>query len=661
MRLKISNKYFNTNTFLALVLLISLILTIMNSRILTIVNSRIIVFIILSIYVLYLTYRLNILLKEEEIQKKQLKNFSKSLDGMIQGNIFNLVYPICILNNNGDLVWYNKSFKELFNLNDEVGSNLVSVVKGIALDKVLKAEKSAAQRIKVKKFIYEVYGKPLVHDEENKFCMVYFNDVTYSSEGTKESVMLIEVDNLSEVTDSISDNIRPLLIAEIERAINNYGNTLGAMIKKYDNNKYVLSVSDIIIDQEINKKFGILDTIRDIDLGNEMEVTLSIGVGRGGNTPAKNYRDATKAIELALGRGGDQAVVKRDSEISFFGGNTKELEKRTRVRARVVAHALKELIYESSKVYIMGHKNPDMDCFGAAFGISSVVRKLGKTSKIVLDNDINAIDFFIKRIKGKEEYNDLFISSKDAKAQIDENTLIIIVDVHSKGYVLEKSLIEQSKKTVIIDHHRRSPDFIQGAILTYVEVYASSTSELVAEMVQYMLDKPKINRLEAEGLLAGIFMDTKNFTFKTGVRTFEAASFLRKLGADTIEVKKMFSNNLENYIAKAEIIKSAKVENNVAIAVCPPNITDLVTAAQAADELLNITGIQASFVFVKIENDISISGRSLGDINVQVILESLGGGGHMTMAGARLKDTSIEDAINMLKQAISKNLREGDK
>ena len=432
------------------------------------------------------------------------------------------------------------------------------------------------------------------------------------------------------------------------------------MVKKYENNMYVLSIQDKYIDEEINDNFSILDKISNINKGNKLEITLSIGVGRGGMSPEENHNFAVVAKELSLGRGGDQAVIKSGEGIKIFGGNTKEIEKRTRVRARVVSHALKELIYESSKVYIMGHKNPDMDCFGASFGLASVVKKLGKNVNIVLEKDTNAIEFFLDRVKEKEEYSKLFISTEEAKKNIDDNTLLIIVDVNSANYVLDRDLTELIERVVVIDHHRRSPEDIKGALLNYIEVYASSTSELVTEMVQYMLDKPKLNRIEAEGLLAGIYIDTKNFSFKTGVRTFEAASFLRRLGADTVEIKKIFSNNLENYIAKAEIIKSAKVENKIAIAVCPENITDTVVAAQAADELLNITGIQASFVLIKLGEDVAISARSLGDINVQVILEELGGGGHMTMAGAKIKDATIDEAIEKIKEAIAKNSREGE-
>lgn len=652
MELNFLNKSPKVTIYLIVVLIISLILAFF--------RLSFTLFLFLGLSSIYLGHIIKVLTEEKRLNENNIENLSININNNIKENIFNLIYPICMLNLNGDIIWYNKSFEKLFAINDAKGSNLVSVVRGIALDKVLKCDKKQYQRIKVKKSIYEVYGKMVIQDNSTHFCMVHFNDVTYLSEKTKESIILIEVDNLSEVVKSTEENIRPLLVAEVERTLNNYANSIDAMIKKYDYGKYILSVDDNVIENEIKKKFDILDKIRDINFGNEIEVTLSIGIGRGRNTPAKNYDDAARAKELALGRGGDQAVVKSEKEISFFGGNTKELEKRTKVRARVVARALKELVYESSKVYIMGHKNPDMDCFGSALGIASVVKGLGKTVKIVLDDNTNAIDIFLEKISNKKEYNDLFISPKNAKITIDSNTLLILVDVHNKGYVMDNELIELSSKVVIIDHHRRSPDIIEGAMLTYLEVYASSTSELVTEMVQYMLDKPKISKLEAEGLLAGIYMDTKNFTFKTGVRTFEAASFLRKLGADTIDIKKMFSNNLESYITKAEIIKSAKVEDNIAIAICPDTVKDTVTAAQAADELLNITGIKASFVFVIIDDSICISGRSFGDINVQVILEALNGGGHMTMAGARLKGVSLEDALTMLKKSIKENLREGE-
>ena len=472
--------------------------------------------------------------------------------------------------------------------------------------------------------------------------------------------MIIEVDNLSEVLETTMESDRPMLVAEVEKTINAYAQRLKAMITKYDSNKYILSMQDKYIDEEMNNKFSILEEVSAIDRGNKFEVTLSIGVGRGGTCPLENNTFANTAKELALGRGGDQVVIKNNEKIKFFGGNSREIEKRTRVRARIISHTLKELIYESSNVFIIGHKNPDMDCFGSSVGLSSVVRQLGKTCNIILGNETAAIDYFLAKLKKDQRYDNFFISLEDAYEHINEKTLLIIVDVHNSGYILDKSIIEKAQRKIIIDHHRRSPDIVEGAILNYIEVYASSTSEMVTEVIQYMVQKPNLTKLEAEGLLAGIFMDTKGFSFKTGVRTFDAASFLRALGADTIEVKKMFMDNLEDYLVIADTIKSAEVHGNLAIAVAPKGVKKSFMAARAADELLNISGINVCFVLIEINNSIVISARSIGEYNVQVILEELGGGGHMNMAGAQLSNVSIDEAKEILKKSIEKHLKVGE-
>lgn len=427
------------------------------------------------------------------------------------------------------------------------------------------------------------------------------------------------------------------------------------MIIKYEYNKYCLSVKDKYINDEINCKFSILDEISNIDRGNKLEVTLSIGIGSGGDNSQENYNNAMTARELALGRGGDQVVIKNNEKISFFGGNSRELEKRTRVRARVIAQALRELIFESSNILIIGHKNPDMDSFGASVGLWSAIRQLGKSCNVIIDNDINAIDYYMNKLKSDSKYDNLLISSSEAEKAINDKTLLIIVDVHNKGYVNNLSIVEKINRKIIIDHHRRSPDIIEGALLNYIEVYASSTSEMVTELIQYMLQKPRISKVEAEGLLGGIFMDTKGFQFKSGVRTFDAAAFLRSLGADTIEVKKMFTDSLEDYLLISETIKSAEVYDNLAIAVCPSQVNNTVIVARAADELLGISGIDVCFVLCEINNAITISGRSTGEVNVQVILEELGGGGHMNMAGAKVNET-MDEARYMLKEAIKKHL-----
>lgn len=596
------------------------------------------------------------LINQKEKWENSIDGFKDLLSEKVNSNLLNTIYPFCIMMPNGEIVWANDKFTSIFK---PKAPNISLCIKGINISNLIKVKES--QNIRFDSKLYEIYSEPIEY-HENDFYIVYFNDISHLEgyNNTNESIVLLEVDNLSDVIKTTDENVAPLLIVEFERLINLYAQELKAMIKKYDSGKYILSVSNRLIDKEIEERFPILEKIKSIDLGNRLELTLSIGVGRGGKSPAQNNSNAITAKELALGRGGDQVVIKDGDNISFIGGNSKELEKRSRVRARVISNALKDLIYESKEVFIIGHKNPDMDCFGASIGIASVVKQLGKDSSIILNNETKAIDFYYNKLKESGYNQSKFISVDEALQRIDEKSLLIIVDVHNTGYILDDRIINKVKNKVIIDHHRRSPNIIEKALLTYIEVYASSTSEMVTEMIQYMLEKPKLTSVEAEGLLAGIVMDTKNFSLKTGVRTFEAASFLKRLGADTIDVRKMFRNDFESYTKRAEIIKSAVVEKNVAISVCPDDVTDIVIAAQAADDLLNITGIQGSFVLIKINDEVHISGRSLGDINVQFILESLGGGGHLTMAGAKLKNITIDDAKKQLSKAINEYLREGE-
>ncbi len=613
--------------------------------------------IILIIYLIDNFQQLNYYWKKDNDNN----NLIESINYAISENALKSIYPIALIKENGELVWCNNLFNTLKSNEENSEKNILSIIRGFNLEDFLKHESSLHQRLNINDKLYDVYANLI--ETKNKECLylLSFNDITklIDYETTKESIMLIEVDNFTEVLDKTDDSNRPLLVAEIERTINTYANNLNAMIKKYDANKYVLSIQDKYIEDEINQKFNIMDVVSKIDKGNSIEITLSIGVGRGGMSPLENHNNANLAKELALGRGGDQAVIKTNDDIKFFGGNTKEIEKRTKVKARVIARALSELIYESSRVYIVGHKNPDMDCFGSAVGLASVVKQLGKKCNIILKNDNSAIDYFLNKLYKESKYDDLFITIEEAKDNLDNKTLVIIVDVHNKGYIADLELIEKAERKVIIDHHRRSPDMIECDTLNYIEVYASSTSEMVTEIIQYMVKKTNLTRIEAEGLLAGIFMDTKGFSFKTGVRTFEAASFLKSLGADPIEIKKMFTDDLEDYLLIAETIKAAEVNDNIAIAVTPKNI-DTVIIAKAADELLNISGISVSFVLGEIDDEIYVSGRSIGDVNVQIVLEALGGGGHMNIAGAKIQDKTIEEVVGQLKEAIKKYLRIGE-
>lgn len=612
-----------------------------------------------TILIVYLAFKeyLNI---ENEIQNEKMNTLTDEIKANINDNISNMSYPIVLIDNEGNILWANKRLKEELNLLDLQEQNILSIGRNLDLHKLLKCDKDLGQRVKIKDTFYSIYANNIsgenIKYNEAKY-LVYFNEVSNLRDlySTRESIMLIEVDNLSEALERTDEANRPMLAAEVEKAINSYSKKLKAMIIKYEYNKYCLSVQDKYINDEINCKFNILDEISNIDRGNKLEVTLSIGIGRGGDNPQENYNNAMTARELALGRGGDQAVIKNNEKITFFGGNTRELEKRTRVRARVIAQALRELIFESSNIFIMGHKNPDMDSLGASIGLWSSIRQLGKNCNIIIDNDITAIDYYMTKLKKDDKYDNLFISSEEAEKNINDKTLLIIVDVHNKGYVNNLDIVERINRKIIIDHHRRSPDIIEGALLNYIEVYASSTSEMVTELIQYMLQKPRIPKIIAEGLLGGIFMDTKGFQFKSGVRTFDAAAFLRSLGADTIEVKKMFTDSLDDYLFISDTIRNAEVHENLAIAVCPSGVNNTVIVARAADELLGISGIDVCFVLCNINDSIIISGRSTGEVNVQVILEELGGGGHMNMAGAKLECT-IDEAVNLLKEAINKHL-----
>lgn len=603
-------------------------------------------------------------------------NFSNKIENIIhkvdtvKSTAFSKVhFPTMFLLENGEVIWYNESLALRLENNDIVGKNIKEIIKEFNIKLALEGKRSEYKNVVFKDRIYDIYIS-IIQDyeinEDNNLIVISFDDITDNINlinqinNAKESVMLIEVDNLDEVIKTTEEDLRPQLIADIDRTINNYANSLKALIRKYSSNKYVLTTKDVNIETEMNKKFDILDTIREVSSGNKLTVTLSIGVGRGGENPAQNHEFATIAKDLALGRGGDQCVVKSFEKVSFYGGKTKEVEKRTKVRARVIGHALLELINESSNVIIMGHHNPDMDCLGAAIGMYSTIRSLNKECYIVMDEPHDAVQYMLDRLDDDDNYKDTFININAVKNIKNDKSLLILVDVHNESYVLSMEVVDYFSRIVIIDHHRKTKDFIQGTMLSYVETYASSTSELITELIQYMVEKPKLREVEAVALLAGICLDTKNFCFKTGVRTFEAAAFLRRLGADTVDVKRIFSEALDIYITRADIIKTAKVKSGIAVAKCPPEISNSVLPAQAADELLNITGIQASFVIAKIEEGTYISGRSLGEINVQVILEYLGGGGHLTMAAARIKDSNQDEAEELLNDAIEKYLRKGE-
>ncbi|MEG2354161.1 MAG: DHH family phosphoesterase [Clostridium sp.] len=608
--------------------------------------------------------------KKAEFQEF-IENFSTDMNMATNNNLMNSPFPLMIIGINGEILWYNQKSNVLPIEGSLLGKNIKEISKELNIKQIYEGKKDVFKYIKVGDNYYDIFSTSIDKTKktivDNSIALLTFCDVTDKfnlEENVKNdtyTIMLIEVDNLSEVLKTASENEAPLLGAAIERTLNNYSQSLYGMIKKYESNKYIVVAQNKFIKKEVENKFEILDQIRDLYFGNKLAVTLSVGIGVGGVTANENYSYAESAKDLALGRGGDQVVLKNKEKLSFFGGKTKEVEKRTKVRARIIAHALVDLVNQSDRVFIMGHKNADIDCMGSAIGLGSVIRNLGKKYNIILEETGEDTNKVITEVKSEYENEKIFINAEQSFIEINENSLLIIVDVHNKAHVENMEVVNKASKVVIIDHHRKSPDFITNSILSYIETYASSTAELVTEMLPYMVEKPNIKIIEAVALLSGICVDTKNFTFKTGVRTFEAAAFLRRLGADTVAVKKMFSQNLDVYIKKADIIKNVEVINDIAIAICPNDTDNNIIAAQVADELIVISPIKASFALISIKDNIFISARSLDDINVQVILESLHGGGHMNMAGAKLINTTMEKAVELLKESIDKYLREAEK
>jgi c-di-AMP phosphodiesterase-like protein len=566
--------------------------------------------------------------------------------------------PAVILNDRGEIIWYNTHYSQTFNENEEIKKLIKKYVT--AKTEELKGQIEFNGRYYSVLKIESSFKKK--REGDTSATLLFFDDTDYvqlkkSLATSRPVVAHIMIDNYEEALMSVEDVKRAVISSEIEKKLSEWASSIKAFLKKYDDDKYFAIFKEGELKKLEENRFDILDKIR--ETGEEMRVllTLSIGVGAEADDFLTLNEYASSALDLALGRGGDQAVVKRGDKISFYGGRTQAVEKRTRVKARVIAHALRELIKESSTIFIMGHNFMDFDSLGAAIGMYRACADLGKKAYIILDKSNVAIDELVKKIKATDGYQDLFIKSSEVKNMIDENSLLIVVDTHRPSYLSYPEIVELIDRIVVIDHHRRGKEFIDKAVLVYLEPYASSASELVTEILQYIVEKVDLKPIEAEALLAGIAVDTKNFTFRTGSRTFEAASFLRKKGADTTSVKQLFQNDLASYIIKATIVKNAEIlDNGIAIAISPPAANNLIIA-QAADELLTIKGVKASFVLLQREEDVAISGRSMGDVNVQIILEKLGGGGHLTVAGAQVKKP-MEEVLNELKQAIKEYFEE---
>ena len=481
------------------------------------------------------------------------------------------------------------------------------------------------------------------------------------NEDNKLVVALAYLDNYEEALESVEDVRRSLLIALIDRKITKYFSNFDGLVKKMEKDKYFLIMRQSSLEALKEQRFHILDEVKTVNIGNEMAITLSIGIGLNAANYIQDYEYSRIAIEMALGRGGDQVVIKNGNNITYYGGKTQQMEKTTRVKARVKAQALKEFMSTKDRVVVMGHKITDVDALGAAIGIYRAGKTLGKTVNIVVNDPTTSIRPLMMGYMNNSEYEpSMFITSDQARDLVDNNTVVVVVDTNKPSYTECQDLLYMTKTVVVLDHHRRGSEVIENAVLSYVEPYASSACEMVAEILQYFSDDLRIRSMEADCLYAGIMIDTNNFTTRAGVRTFEAAAFLRRSGADVTRVRKMLRDNLESYQARAEAVRTAHIYRDCfAIARCPSEGVDspTVVGAQAANELLNIAGVKASFVLTQYNNEVYISARAIDEVNVQVMMEKMGGGGHMNIAGAQVK-ASPDEVEKMLKDIIDKEYQE---
>ena len=611
-----------------------------------------------------LFYSLRINGKRREEIEGYIENLTFNMDSVTKDTLLNFPLPMVTLELNGMIIWNNLLFQGVVGEKDLVERYIYDFSEDLKPENLIKNNRIVPTQVKIKEKTYNVLGNLVRTNEkdskEHYTLSLYFIDITDYSlllQTPFEEVPdigVIVIDYYDELMQSIDESRTSQLLAEIDKLIKQWFAFANGITRKYERDKYIIFFESKYLKEMEEKKFDILDVTKEIDMGNKLQVTLSIGIASRMSDFSSGINEALDSIELAQGRGGDQVVINESGEYSFFGGRSKEIEKRTRVKARVMATALEKLIEQCENVVIMGHSNPDADSLGAALGVYRVSQCLNRPANIVLDDEYTNVKELVEMVRSSGQYEGVFVNKREALDITKQETLLIIVDTHRASYTACPELIDKTSKIVVIDHHRKVTDFISEAFLTYHEIYASSACELVTELLQYMDKKVTIRQLEAEALYAGIIVDTKNFTLKTGIRTFEAAAFLKKYGVDTITVKQLFQNDLETYVDKAEIVKKAEIyKDEIAISVCDKEMLNTsIIVAQAADELLNIKGIKASFVLSPNDQKIVISGRSLGDINVQMILEKLGGGGSMTIAGAQVPDSTLEETTQKLKDAI---------
>ena len=604
--------------------------------------------------------------------------------GQVQKNLIqNFALPYALLDADGKVLWMNDEFLFITGKDKKYRRFIGNIFPEVTMEKLPLQDEVRDIELTYNEHEYRLNMKrvdiselldasEIVEADKDRSYLItlYVYDETglkkYIRKNDEERLVtgLLYLDNYEEALESIEEVRSSLLIALIDRKINKYFAGIDGVVKKLEKDKYFLVMRKKSLDMLKEKKFSILEEVKNVNIGNEMAVTISIGIGMNADTYAHTSEYARIAMELALGRGGDQVVIKDGNNITYFGGKSQMMEKTTRVKARVKAHALKEFMSSKDNVVVMGHKITDVDTFGAAIGIYRAAKTLDKKAYIVINTPTSSIRPLMDGFLHNQDYDSrMFVNSHEAKEIVDDNTVVVVVDTNRPNYTECEELLTMTKTIVVLDHHRQGKDVISNAVLSYIEPYASSACEMVAEILQYFSDGIRIRNIEADSIYAGIMIDTNNFLTKTGVRTFEAAAFLRRCGADVTRVRKMFRENMEDYRAKGDAIRNAELFRDCfAISVCKSEGLEspTVVGAQAANELLNVVGVKASFVMTDYRNTIYISARSIDEVNVQIIMERLGGGGHLNIAGAQLEHYTIAEARDTLKQTLQNMLNEGE-
>ena len=603
--------------------------------------------------------------------------------GQVQKSLMReFILPYALLDGEGTILWTNDAFEDVVG-RDSRRKTITSILPEIPLDQWPKDDELVDVSLKYGRSDYkitiaevdinellentEVMEAPANKSRLYSLCMfdeTKLNEYIRKNEDEKLVSGLLYLDNYEEATEAVEAVRRSLLAALIERKVNKYFDRIDGVVKRLERDKYFVVMRRESLEQLKTEKFSILEEIKSVNIGNDMAITMSMGLGLNADTYAQTAEYARSAMELALGRGGDQVVIKDRERMSYYGGKSQVMEKTTRVKARVKAHALKEFITNNDNVVVMGHQVTDIDTFGAAVGIYRAAKTLGKKAHIVINSPTSSIKPFMQEFMDSKEYTaDMFVNSTKAKELTGDKTVLVVVDTNRPSYTECQDLLYMTKTIVVLDHHRQGNEVVRNAVLSYIEPYASSACEMVAEILQYFAETIVIRNVEADSIYAGIMIDTNNFMTKTGVRTFEAAAFLRRSGADVTRVRKMFREKAEDYRARGETIRNAELfRDSYAISECPSEGLEspTVVCAQAANELLNIVGVKASFVLTHYNDMIYISARAIDEVNVQIIMERMGGGGHLNIAGSQLKDVNMHEAKDMVKQTLQEMIDGGD-